>query len=185
MNLRPDTLIFQTSAGEDIPCSAEWVTLELLGEAATNVEPELIRNASAAVLHYFKEELNRTYVSISEFADALEKVLRGLGFNVLADEPAPSAPSPRVSEGDLRQIVTAGNGCELLFFQTLREDLKKRLSEAPQVVAFRGLRGSVKILLGAERWSAKCQILSDHIVEYMRTCWSSDFGSDKCALVVL
>jgi len=181
MHLRHDSLIFQTSAGEEIPCSAEWVTLELMGDAAVDVEPELIRNASAAVLHYFKEELQRTYVSISEFADALEKVLRGLGFQVLSDEPA----SPRISEGDLRHIVTAGNGCELLFFQTLRQDLKKRLSEAPQVVAFRGLRGSVKILLGAERWSAKCQLLSDQIVEYMRTCWSSDFGSEKCALVVL
>jgi hypothetical protein len=183
MNLKHDSLIFQTSAGEDIPCSAEWVTLELLGDAACQVEPEMIRNASAAVLHYFKEELNRTYVSISEFADALEKVLRGLGFQVLSDPPA--VTPPRVSEGDLRHIVNAGNGCELFFFQTLREDLKKRLSESPQVVAFRGLRGSVKILLGAERWSAKCQILADHIVEYMRTCWSSDFGSEKCALVVL
>jgi hypothetical protein len=180
MHLRHDCLIFQTSGGEEISCSAEWVTLELMGDAAENVEPELIRNASAAVLHYFKEELNRTYVSISEFADALEKVLRGLGFNV-ASEPEP----PRISEGDLRHIVTAGDGCELFFFKTLREELKTRLQESPQVIAFRGLRGCVKILLGAERWSGKCQLLSDQIVEYMRTCWSSDFGSEKCALVVL
>ena len=73
MHLRHDCLIFQTSGGEEITCSAEWVTLELMGDAAINVEPELIRNASAAVLHYFKEELHRTYVSISEFADASRK----------------------------------------------------------------------------------------------------------------
>jgi hypothetical protein len=180
MHLRHDSLIFQTSGGEEIPCSAEWVTLELMGDAAVNVEPELIRNASAAVLHYFKEELHRTFVSISEFADALEKVLRGLGFQV-ASEPEP----PRVSEGDLRHLVTAANGCELLFMQTLREELKKRLDESPQVVAFRGLRGSVKILLGAERWSAKCERLSDQIVDYMRGCWRSDFNCESCALVVL
>ena len=111
----------------------------------------------------------------------LEKVLRGLGFDVVSEEPA----APKISEGDLRHIVTAGNGCELFFFQTLREDLKSRLKQSPQVVAFRGLRGCVKTLLGAERWSAKCEKLSDQIVEYMRTCWSSDFGSAKCALVVL
>ena len=181
MHLRHDCLIFKTSEGEEIPCSAEWVTLELMGEAAVDVEPELIRNASAAVLHYFKDELNRNFVSISEFADALEKVLRGLGFQV-SNEPE---KQPKISEGDLRHIVTAGNGCELFFFQSLREELKQRLSESPQVVAYRGLRGSVKILLGAERWSAKCQLLADQIVEYMRTCWSSDFGSEKCALVVL
>ena len=181
MHLRNDCLIFKTSEGEEIPCSAEWVTLELMGDAAVNVEPDLIRNASAAVLHYFKDELNRSFVSISEFADALEKVLRGLGFQV-TNEPQ---QQPKISEGDLRHIVTAGNGCELFFFQNLRQELKQRLSESPQVVAYRGLRGSVKILLGAERWSAKCQLLADQIVEYMRTCWSSDFGSEKCALVVL
>jgi hypothetical protein len=180
MHLRHDCLIFKTSGGETIPCSAEWVTLELMGDAAVNVEPELIRNASAAVLHYFKEELQRSYVSISEFADALEKVLRGLGFDV-ATEPEP----PKISEGDLRHLVTNGPGGELFFFQSLRADLKTRLSESPQVVAFRGLRGCVKILLGAERWSAKCQLFADQIVEYMRTCWSADFGSEKCTLVVL
>ncbi len=180
MHLRNDCLIFKTTGGEEIPCSAEWVTLELMGDAAVHVEPELIRNASAAVLHYFKDELQRSFVSISEFADALEKVLKGLGFHV-ASEPQ----APRISEGDLRHLVTAVDGCELFFFPTLRDELKKRLQDSPQVVAFRGLRGSVKILLGAQRWSAKCQRLADQIVEYMRTCWSSDFGSEKCALVVL
>jgi hypothetical protein len=180
MHLRNDSLVFKTSGGEQITCSAEWVTLELMGDAAENVEPEIIRNASAAVLHYFKQELQRNYVSISEFADALEKVLRGLGFDV-ASEPEP----PKISEGDLRHLVTDGQGGELFFYQTLRNELKTRLSQSPQVVAFRGLRGCVKILLGAERWSAKCELLSDQIVEYMRTCWSADFGSEKCALVVL
>jgi hypothetical protein len=82
IQLNPDCLIFQTSNGEHIPCSAELVTIELMGETASLVDPEVIRNASAAVLHYFKHELGRTSVSVAEFSSALEKVLRGFGFDV-------------------------------------------------------------------------------------------------------
>jgi hypothetical protein len=180
MQLRNNNLIFKTSCGEQIPCSAEWVTLELMGDAAINVEPQVIHNATAAVLHYFQEELQRTYVSISEFADALEKVLRGLGFDVVT-EPE----SPKIAETDLRHLVSGGSSCELFFFASLREQLNKKLKESPQIVAFRGLRGCVKSLLGAQRWSNRCQLLNDQIVDYLRNCWNSDCGSDRCAMVVL
>src|SRR5271168_4434037 len=85
IQLRPDCLIFQTSDGDQIPCSAEWVTLELMGDGAAWVDPQIVHNASAAVLHYFKHELNRDFVSVGEFAVALEKVLRGFGLSVYAD----------------------------------------------------------------------------------------------------
>jgi len=35
------------------------VTVELIGEAAAELDPELIRNAARAVLHYFKVEMGR------------------------------------------------------------------------------------------------------------------------------
>ena len=31
IQLKTDCLIFQTNDGEQVPCSAEWVTLELMG----------------------------------------------------------------------------------------------------------------------------------------------------------
>src|SRR5580658_7430569 len=79
IQLRADCLIFQTDDGDQIPCSAEWVTLELMGEGAGLIDPEIVHHASAAVLHYFKHELHRPFVSVGEFALALEKVLRGFG----------------------------------------------------------------------------------------------------------
>jgi hypothetical protein len=83
IQLNPDCLVFQTADGDYIPCSAEFVTLELIGDAADLLDPELIQDASAAVLHYFKYELGRTHVSVGEFSMALEKVLRGFGLSVL------------------------------------------------------------------------------------------------------
>src|SRR5689334_14785218 len=120
IQLNPDCLIFQTSSGENIPCSAELVTIELIGDAAKFLDPDIIRNASAAVLHYFKEELNRHYVTVAEFSEALEKVLRGFG---LAVKHVEEKPLPKIEEADLRQIACAsGKGFELFFFPHLREE---------------------------------------------------------------
>src|SRR5580700_6870048 len=89
--LRADCLIFQTTDGEQIPCSAEWVTMELMGEGVALIDPEIVHHASAAVLHYFKDELQREHVSVGEFAVALEKALRGFGLSVFADAHAGEA----------------------------------------------------------------------------------------------
>ena len=100
--LKPDCLMFQTTDGERVPCSAEWVSFELIGESATLVDPELVRHAAAAVLHYFKHELHRSFVSVAEFASALERALRGLGLSIFAD----SQPEfLRVQESHLPDLI--------------------------------------------------------------------------------
>lgn len=194
IQLKSDCLIFQTGDGEQVPCSAEWVTLELMGEDAAWIDPHIIQHVAAAVLHYFKEDLNREFVSVGEFAIALEKVLRGFGLTVYADhEPvtqpvaAPvAAPEPCVVESNLQELASAaGKGFELVFFPCLREELKSKLVQAPTVVRFRGLRGCVKQLSGAERWNRRCEALNDQIVEFLRGCWQSESASQSCALVVL
>jgi hypothetical protein len=191
IQLRSDCLIFETSDGQNVPCTADWVTFELLGESAELIDPEIVHNASAAVLHYFKEELNRQHVSVGEFAQALEKVLRKFGLSVYADcealvEPpmAPKAPQ-RALVMDLRVLaVGASKGFELFFFPQLRQEMKRRLDESPQILRFVGLRGCVKQLTGAQRWSRRCDSLSDQIVEYLRECWRSENASLSCSLVV-
>jgi hypothetical protein len=181
--LKPDCLLFQTSAGEQIPCSAEWVTLELIGENAGLVDPEVIQHAAAAVLHYFKYELHRDFVSVAEFASALERALRALGLSIFADAE-PSAL--RVEESNLPELMQkAGGNCELFFFPHLRQELQRRLDESPQIVRFNGLRPCVKQLAGADRWSRRCEVMSDQIVDYLRTCCQSDPRSQACTLVVL
>src|SRR5207237_812634 len=73
--LRPDCLVFETCTGESIPCSATGVTIEFLGEAGYRLDKELIKNAATTMLHYFKEELKRTSVSVTEFSVALDPAL--------------------------------------------------------------------------------------------------------------
>src|SRR2546428_9403662 len=82
IQLHPDCLMFQMDGGDAIPCSAELVAVELIGEAAGALDPELVRNAARAVLHYFKVEQGKNFVSVSEFSRALAGVLRGFGLAV-------------------------------------------------------------------------------------------------------
>lgn len=185
--LRPDCLVFKTADGENVPASAEQVTLELLGEAVNTLDHELVQHAAHAVLHYFRHELQRNLVTIGEFAETLAKVLRELGLDVQeANAESPAATPPRrVVEADLRHLASeAGRGLELVFFNNLRLQLRNHLESGPHVLRFSGLRGCVKELVGAARWNTRCQQLNDQIVSYLRACFSAEPAGGSCALVV-
>jgi hypothetical protein len=187
IQMHPDTLVFKTSSGELIPCSAEQVTIEFIGEGSSELDPELVRNAARAVLHYFKIELGKYQVSVGEFAQALANVLRGLGLEVLesgsgTEPPPPAAP---VAESDLQELASeSGKGYELAFFVGLRAELRAKLRGSPCLVRFKGLRGCVKQLAGARRWNGRCQQLNDQIVDYLRICLLNEDRPRDCSLVV-
>ncbi len=181
IQMHRDYLLFETPKGELIPCSAELAAVELVGEAATSLDPELIQQAARAVLHYFREDLGRTTVSVAEFTKALEHALRTLGLSVLS-EPHESGP---VCSCDLRQLAAgADRAFELSFFTLLRDEMRARLGDAPQVLRFHGLRGCVKQLVGAKRWSQRCQVLNDQIVDYLRACLATESAAGSCGLVI-
>lgn len=182
--LRPDCLVFKTADGDNVPASAEQVTLELLGEAVNSLDHELVQHAAHAVLHYFRHELQRNLVTIGEFAETLAKVLRELGLDVQEATAEPSTPR-RVVEADLRHLASeSGRGLELVFFNKLRLQLRNHLESGPHVLRFNGLRGCVKELVGAARWNTQCQQLNDQIVSYLRACFSAEPAGSSCALVV-
>ena len=184
--LRPDCLVFRTPNGENIPCSVQEVSIELIGGAAVDcIDKELIQNAAVSVLHYFREELGRTSVTMAEFSEALEQALASLGFKIKPAQNQPQSDSSRVAETDLLRLAfQSGKGCELFFFGCLREEVRRKLNLSPEVLCFRGLRVCVKQLTGAKRWSRRCQSLNDQIVDYLRTCLTTETGGDSCALVV-
>lgn len=184
IQLRSDCLVFETAAGECIPCSAEELTIELIGSGAKAVTPELIHNAAAALLHYFKNDLGREKVSIVEFTSELVNVLRRLGFEVL-ESAAINENSGNIVELDLCGLAgTAEEGMEILFFTRLRAEIRRTCGEQLSRVRFVGLRPCVKKLSGARRWNGRCQALRDQIVDYLRHCLSVDVQSSRCELII-
>jgi hypothetical protein len=194
--LRPDCLVFENAAGENIPCSVKEVTIEFVGDAVQQLDTETLENAAAAVLHYFRVEQGRQSVTVAEFSAALETALSSLGI-ALKPELFPSAVGssaagalslPKsftrpVVESDLS--VLAGEGGELFFFPRLRNELRSRLGGSPLVLRFHGLRACVRHLTGAKRWTPQCRALNDQIVEYLRTCFVHENAGPGSALVVL
>jgi hypothetical protein len=134
------------------------------------------------VFHYFKIELERETVTVGEFAQALEKVLHGLGLTLFADQ---SAPETAQRESDLGILAReSAENLELFFFPRLRTELRDQLRHSPRVLRFRGLRGCAKQLAGARRWGPRCEKMSEQIVDYLRHCLTAEPEQNECALVV-
>ena len=181
--LDSDYLLFQLANGESVPFSSEMISVEVTGETGA-FDQEFVKQAAASVFHYFRVELGRESVSVGEFAGALEKVLRTFQLHAT---PAAKPGSTRlgVIESDLARIADeSGNGCELFFFNRLRDELRQQLQQAPKLVRFRGLRGCVKRLSGTRRWCPRCRTLHAQIIEFLRACLSAEAASNACALLV-
>ena len=183
IQLHPDYLIFQTAQGELIPCSAESVTIELIGDASSLLDPDTVRQAAAAVVHYFKEELGQQTVSVGDFSQALERVLNSFGYEV-STTTLDESPDLRMTQSDLAEIACSSGPFELTFFQHLREEFHRQAQSSPDVVSFSGLKPTVKALVGAKRWCDRCEKLSDQIVEFLRECLILEKANQSCALVV-
>lgn len=186
ITLAADCLVFRLASGESIPFSVEMLSVDLMGETAQWFDPEFVRHAARAVFHYFKQDLDRQTVTVGEFAEALEKVLRGFRPSEPAAAARPDA-EPGVQEADLHGLAreaSAGGG-ELFFFPRLRDELRQRLRQSPRLLRFRGLRGCVKELVGVRRWDRRCRTLEEQIVLYLRHCLTADDGRPpELALVV-
>ncbi|HWX23019.1 MAG TPA: hypothetical protein VN578_24215 [Candidatus Binatia bacterium] len=183
ITLAAGCLLFELSSGESIPFSAEMISVELMGESARVLDPELVQHAAQAVFHYFRHELCRKTVTVAEFSGALEKVLRGFKLQTPASPACP--PELHVLESDLDRLAReSGAGCELFFFPLLRDELRAHLRQSPRVVRFRGLRGCVKQLVGARRWTMRCRNLEEQIVGYLRECLTAETRQTQFALVV-
>ena len=115
------------STGELLPCSAEAVTAELLGDTLNLIEPHTIQEALKAVVYYFREEHEETSVSVDQFSSALGKVLQGFGFDVVFDEDPqiifawrkptwPGSPAkPPASSTSCFSSSDCGSKCEAAF----------------------------------------------------------------------
>jgi hypothetical protein len=163
------------------------VSVELVS-GSDLIDPEIINNAAASVLHYFKVELCRDTVTLGEFSEVLERVLRKFGVAVqtkLKEKKAPPPPPPPSIDQSLAVLASeAGSAGELAFFPKLRDVVRIRLEQAPAILCFSELRTCVKRLAGARRWSPRCRTLEYQIVEFLRNCVSSDSHGRVCSLMV-
>ncbi len=191
--LRDDFLLVAQEGGHYIPCSVEHLTFELAGSAANQVDPEWMKQAAAGVLHYFKDELGQSHVTVAEFTTALSKVFQGLGMTAEVTTIAPPVAEPEgalappqvVWRGDLQAIaVESGELGELAFQKALLSQLTMALESSSQTLEFSGLRGCVKMITGRKHWCPECRKWSAWIVDLLRSWMSEKAGHRHVSLVV-
>ncbi len=193
--LRDDFLLVAQEGGHYIPCSVEHLTFELAGTAAHQVDPEWMKQAAAGVLHYFKDELGKSHVTVAEFTSALSKVFNSLGLTAEVSSIEPPVPStveilaplaPQVVwRGDLRAIaIESATLGELAFRQALLSQLAAALESDPQTVEFSGLRSCVKVITGRKHWCPECRKWSAWIVDLLRSWLSEKAANRHVSLVV-
>lgn len=183
--LAADCILLRQPNGESKPVNAGTIAIEIITDGETPFDEAFVKEASAAVLHYFKQEQGRESVTLGEFAEALEKVLQGFKFVETSSANSSDPAEPQVLEADLQQLAAdSGEAFELTFFPRLRDEMRTRLQQSPQLLRFRGLRNCVLQLTGARRWSPRCQSLEEQIVEYLRHCLTAEPHPAPCALVV-
>ena len=196
--LSSDSLVFETTAGDLVPCSVESVVVELIGDDNEALDPAVVQQATAAVLHYFRAEQQKMQVTVGEFAEALARVLRSFGLEVRpaggegadtgTDDSYPASDPAKMAalaELDLRQLATEpGQSSELFFFPRLRAKVRDCLARSPQIVRCSGPRPCVKRLAGARRWSPRCEQLQDQILDYLNGCLRQEPQPQPCTLVV-
>jgi hypothetical protein len=181
--LADNFLFFKLPSGESVPFSAEMISVELADGSGKPFEQDFVEHAAASVFHYFKNDLGRKTVSVAEFASAFESVLNGLGLKL--DSGRVAELRDEAANKDLQLLAFhAGDACELAFFPRLRTAVHAQFQLTPRLVRFHGLRGCVKRLLGAERWSPRCDRLRDQIIEFLRRTLHKETAGDSCALVV-
>ena len=182
--LRRDCILIGSKDGPYIPCSMEHLTIEFVGPAAQMLDPEVLRHASAAVIHYFKVELGCEVVSTGQFTEALTKVLEGLGV-FLETDTKPGSDSSSVRVLDLRTLASGASRLgELEFCWRLRSLLREFLSEKPERIEFRGLRGCVKVLADRQHWCETCERVETWIVDLVRAWYAREPAAAGIPLVM-
>jgi hypothetical protein len=179
--LAGDCLLFLLPNGESVPLRADMIAFEVSGEGGTQLDADFINQAAAAVFHYFKHDQQLPSVTMAQFCEALERVLRGFA---APDQPPPTVVSDPGCEADLSWLAGESGGNELFFYARLRAAVRERLRDTPEELRFHGLRGCVKRLAGTRRWGARCRSLRDQIVDYLRGCLQAEAGARPCSLVV-
>ncbi len=181
--LRDDCILVAQADGGFLPCSAEELTVEIADDAAGMVDEEALKQAAAAVMHYFREELERTTVTLAEFTNMLTRVLKGLGLN--AEISGQVVPGEEIRFADLRTLaVGEGVAGELEFCQRLRTLLREQLAAGPVRLEILGLRGCVKRLAGRKHWCPACERTAAWVLELIRGWYAQEAPAPPPALIV-
>lgn len=180
IQLRTDCLVFETASGDTIPCSARAMNVEVLGHAAVHLDPETVRQAALATLHYFRTERRRTAVTLEEFTAAIELVLHKFGLPMATYENDGVTMEAHFPNSRVRK-----KKIEMMFFCVVRDHIHARLRGSERVIHLKGLRDSIQGMFGTGKRNQVQSALGDHVVDFLRDLVAHRTPEARLTLVIV
>ncbi len=145
-----------------------WIDLALqrAAESCDRADFPFIDDIRDGVLHYLEHKCPWRVLPIEDLFERMKRMLRRIGCDAIADNLQPLAPPLTVSVA--RAARDAGNGFELVFFQTLQEEIDDLRRRGAEEFHFTELRASAQVLRGAVRWNRSCERLHQEILAFLQ-----------------
>jgi len=125
----------------------------------------LADHVTESVASYLKHDFGENVVGVESLCEAVESVLKVIGYSDVATHFESPAPPVRLSLIALAR--QAGNGYELAFFSLLRCTLREVLLERPGRMELTDLQLCVRQLRSAKVWRLDCSRLLNEIVRFV------------------
>ena len=159
----------------------EWIDAAILSaaRAAEHHDFPFVEEIRSGIIEYLESKCPLKMLALDELFDRVRRMLRQIGCDRIAENLHPVAPPVTVSL--VHAAMSAGNGFELGFFETLRSELDELRALGAEEIHFTGLRESACILRGAEKWNRRCEPLLQEIEQFLRAWGRCDTSEPKAA----
>lgn len=164
-----------------IDYGTSWLeeALRRAAAAAGQEDFPFVDDIRGGVEEYLESRCALKLLRLEDLFERVKRMLTKIGCAHIARELKPLAPPLTVSL--VPSAMAAGNGFELAFFQSLCNELAGLKALGVEQIHFTGLRESVMILRGVEKWNKPCQTLRGEIEMFLSE-WSP--GAGRCQPVV-
>lgn len=149
--------------------------------AAEHDDFPFVADIRSGIVQYLETKCPLKLLHIEDLFDRMRRMLIQIGCERIAEKLRPLAPPLTVSL--VHTAMEAGNGFELAFFETLRQELVGLREAGAEEIHFVGLRECSQILRGAQKWNKQCEVLLHEIETFLRA-WDREQPNDERRLKV-
>jgi len=141
--------------------------LQRAAAAADHDDFPFLDEIRKGVEEYLESKCSLSLLPLHTLYERMRKMLEMIGCHLIAAQLEPIAPPVTLSLPHAAR--RAGNGYELAFFECLRSELNELRGVGAEEIRFTGLRESVLVLRGQEKWDKKCDQLLTEVRSFL---WS-------------
>jgi len=139
--------------------------LKRAAEAAERADFPFIDDIRDGVVHYLENQCSLRMLPLTQLFERMRRMLARIGCETIAAKLEPLAPPVTLS---LAQTAReAGNGFELAFFRSLREEIEDLRRAGAEDLRFTELRDCARILRGEDKWNRRCEALLVEITAFL------------------